>query len=116
MGFGTSILAGSLTLGILTLPVVISTAEEAINSVPRQFRTVSLSLGATRWQTIRYQVLPHALPGIITGVISVLIVLILAAGALRWYAKLTGEASSEDSEEWNQMLTEDQNGEAIMIK
>ena len=54
--------------------------------------------------------------GIITGVISVLIVLILAAGALRWYAKLTGEASSEDSEEWNQMLTEDQNGEAIMIK
>ena len=69
LGFGTSILAGSLTLGILTLPVVISTAEEAINSVPRQFRTVSLSLGATRWQTIRYQVLPHALPGIITGVI-----------------------------------------------
>ncbi|MCE7981476.1 MAG: phosphate ABC transporter permease PstA [Caldilinea sp. CFX5] len=69
LGFGTSILAGSLTLGILTLPVVISTAEEAINSVPRQFRTVSLSLGATRWQTIRHQVLPHALPGIITGVI-----------------------------------------------
>ncbi len=69
MQFGTSILAGSLTLGILTLPVVISTAEEAISSVPQQFRTVSLSLGATRWQTIRYQVLPHALPGILTGVI-----------------------------------------------
>jgi phosphate transport system permease protein len=69
MEFGTSILAGSLTLGILTLPVVISTAEEAILSVPQQFRTVSLSLGATRWQTIRHQVLPHALPGIITGVI-----------------------------------------------
>ncbi|MBX3050019.1 MAG: phosphate ABC transporter permease PstA [Caldilineaceae bacterium] len=69
MQFGTSILAGSLTLGILTLPVVISTAEEAIASVPQQFRTVSLSLGATRWQTIRHQVLPHALPGIITGII-----------------------------------------------
>jgi phosphate transport system permease protein len=69
LNFGTSILAGSLTLGIMTLPVVISTAEEAILSVPQQFRVVSLSLGATRWQTIRYQVLPHALPGIITGII-----------------------------------------------
>jgi phosphate transport system permease protein len=69
MGFGTSILAGSLTLGILTLPVVISTAEEAILSVPQQFRTVSLSLGASKWQTIRHQVLPQAMPGIITGII-----------------------------------------------
>jgi phosphate transport system permease protein len=69
LNFGTSIIAGSLTLGIMTLPVVISTAEEAILAVPREFRTVSLSLGATRWQTIRHQVLPHALPGIITGVI-----------------------------------------------
>jgi phosphate transport system permease protein len=69
LGFGTSILAGSLTLGIMTMPVVISTAEEAILAVPQQFRTVSLSLGASRWQTIRYQVLPHAMPGIITGII-----------------------------------------------
>ena len=69
MGFGTSILAGALTLGIMTLPVVISTTEEAILAVPQQFRTVSLSLGASRWQTIRHQVLPHALPGILTGVI-----------------------------------------------
>jgi phosphate transport system permease protein len=69
LGMGTSILAGSLTLGIMTLPVVISTAEEAILAVPQEFRLVSLSVGATRWQTIRYQVLPHALPGIITGVI-----------------------------------------------
>lgn len=68
-GFGTSILAGSLTLGIMTMPVVISTAEEAIRAVPQQFRTVSLSLGATKWQTIRHQVLPHALPGILTGMI-----------------------------------------------
>ena len=67
--FGTSILAGSLTLGLLTLPVVISTAEEAILSVPQSFRVVSISLGATKWQTIRHQVLPHALPGIITGII-----------------------------------------------
>jgi phosphate transport system permease protein len=69
MNFGTSIVAGSLTLGIMTLPIVISTAEEAILAVPQRFRVVSLSLGATRWQTIRYQVLPHALPGIITGII-----------------------------------------------
>ena len=69
LGFGTSIIAGALTLGIMTMPVVISTAEEAILAVPQQFRTVSLSLGASRWQTIRYQVLPHAMPGIITGII-----------------------------------------------
>ncbi len=69
LNFGTSILAGSLTLGLMTLPVLISTAEEAIRSVPADFRLVSLSLGATRWQTIRHQVLPHALPGIITGII-----------------------------------------------
>jgi phosphate transport system permease protein len=66
---GTSILAGSLTLGIMTLPVVISTAEEAILAVPQRFRVVSYSLGATRWQTIWHQVLPQALPGIITGII-----------------------------------------------
>jgi phosphate transport system permease protein len=69
MNFGTSIVAGSLTLGLMTLPVIISTAEESILAVPQRFRLVSLSLGATRWQTIRYQVLPHALPGIITGII-----------------------------------------------
>lgn len=69
LNFGTSILAGSLTLGLMALPVVISTAEEAILSVPQEFRLVSLSLGATRWQTIRNQVLPHATPGILTGVI-----------------------------------------------
>ena len=66
---GTSILAGSLTLGLMTLPVIISTAEEAILAVPREFRVTSLSLGATKWQTIRNHVLPHALPGILTGVI-----------------------------------------------
>jgi phosphate transport system permease protein len=67
--FGTSILAGSLTLSIMTLPVIISTAEEALRTVPQAFRVVSISLGATRWQTIRRIVLPQALPGILTGVI-----------------------------------------------
>jgi len=66
---GTSIVAGSLTLGLMTLPIVISTAEEAILAVPQRFRVVSVSLGGSRWQTIRYQVLPQALPGILTGVI-----------------------------------------------
>ena len=69
LGFGSSILAGSLTLSIMTLPVIISTAEEALRSVPQSFRTVSISLGGTQWQTIRKVVLPNALPGIITGVI-----------------------------------------------
>jgi phosphate transport system permease protein len=67
--FGTSILAGSLTLAIMTLPVIISTAEEALRAVPQEFRTVSASLGGSRWQGIRTIVLPQALPGIITGVI-----------------------------------------------
>jgi phosphate transport system permease protein len=66
---GTSLIAGSLTLGLMTLPVVISTAEEAILTVPQSFRVVSISLGGTRWQTIRHQVLPQALPGILTGII-----------------------------------------------
>jgi len=67
--FGTSILAGSLTLSIMTLPVIISTTEEALRAVPQAFRTVSISVGATKWQTIRKIVLPEALPGILTGVI-----------------------------------------------
>lgn len=67
--FGASILAGSLTLAIMVLPVIITTSKEALDSVPKSFREVSLSLGATKWQTIRYSVLPHALPGILTGII-----------------------------------------------
>jgi len=67
--FGTSILAGSLTLGIMTLPVIISTSEQALRAVPHSFRVVSISLGATQWQTIRRIVLPQALPGVLTGVI-----------------------------------------------
>ena len=67
--FGVSILSGALTLGIMTLPVIITTTREALRAVPPYFRDVSLSLGTTRWQTIRYAVLPFALPGILTGAI-----------------------------------------------
>jgi phosphate transport system permease protein len=67
--FGTSLLAGSLTLSLMTLPVIITTAEEALRAVPNSFRVVSISLGGTRWQTVRRIVLPQALPGILTGVI-----------------------------------------------
>lgn len=69
LGLGASILAGSLTLGLMTMPVVISTAEEALLTVPQRFRVVSRSLGASQWQTVRNVVLPNALPGILTGVI-----------------------------------------------
>lgn len=69
MQLGVSILAGGLTLGIMTLPVIISAAEEALRAVPQAFRVVSISLGGTRWQTIRRIVLPQALSGITTGVI-----------------------------------------------
>ena len=69
LGLGTSIVAGGLTLGLMTMPVVISTAEEALLTVPQRFRVVSRSLGATHWQTVRKVVLPNALPGILTGVI-----------------------------------------------
>jgi phosphate transport system permease protein len=69
LGFGTSILAASLTLSIMTLPVIISTTEEALRAVPTSFRSVSISLGASRWQTIRRVILPEALPGILTGIV-----------------------------------------------
>jgi len=67
--FGISILSASLTLSIMTLPVIVSTTEEAMRSVPYQFRIVGISLGGTQWQTIRKLIIPQALPGIITGII-----------------------------------------------
>jgi phosphate transport system permease protein len=66
---GVSIIAGVLTLSIMELPVIITTARSALNSVPYSFREVSLSLGVSRWQTIRHIVLPNAIPGILTGAI-----------------------------------------------
>jgi phosphate transport system permease protein len=64
-----SILSGSLTLGILTLPSIISATQEALLAVPRSIREASLAIGATQWQTIKKIVLPNALSGILTGVI-----------------------------------------------
>ena len=68
-GFGVSILSGSLTLGILILPAIISASQEALIAVPQSLREASLALGATQWQTIKKIVIPTALPGILTGVI-----------------------------------------------
>jgi phosphate transport system permease protein len=67
--FGASILAGSLTLAIMVLPIIITTTREALDSVPQSFRQVSMSLGVSKWDTIRHVVLPHAMPGILTGMI-----------------------------------------------
>ncbi len=67
--FGASIISGSLTLGIMILPIIITTSREALESVPYSFREVSLSLGASKWQTIRHTVLPNAISGILTGTI-----------------------------------------------
>lgn len=67
--FGASILSGSLTLGIMILPLIITASREALESVPYSFREVSFSLGASKWQTIRNIVLPNAIPGILTGTI-----------------------------------------------
>jgi len=69
LDMGVSILAGSLTLGALTLPVIIGSTEEALRGVPDTYREASLGLGATKWQTIYRVVLPAALPGILTGTI-----------------------------------------------
>ncbi len=68
-GFGTSILAASLTLAIMTLPVVIVATRESLQAVPHAFREACWNMGATRWQTIRRVVLPNAVSGILTGVI-----------------------------------------------
>jgi len=67
--FGPSIIAGSLTLAIMILPIIITTSKEALDSVPRSYREASLALGASKWQTIQHVVLPNALPGILTGTI-----------------------------------------------
>ena len=69
LGFGDSIIAGSLTLGILVLPLVIRTTEEALKAIPQSFRSGSLALGASKLQTIRKVVLPMAFPNITTGLI-----------------------------------------------
>lgn len=67
--FGDKLLTGALTLSLLILPVVIISTQEALRAIPASLRHSSLALGATQWQTIRFQVLPAALPGILTGII-----------------------------------------------
>jgi phosphate transport system permease protein len=67
--FGPSVVSGALTLSLLILPVIIVASQEALRAIPPSLRHASLALGATRWQTIRHQVLPAGLPGIVTGVI-----------------------------------------------
>jgi phosphate transport system permease protein len=69
LNFGTSILSGSLTLSLMILPLVITASREALLAVPNSFREGSLALGTTKWETIRHNVLPYALPGILTGTI-----------------------------------------------
>lgn len=68
-GFGPSLLSGALTLCLLSLPVIIVTAREAIRAVPDSLRQASYGLGVTKWQTVYNHVLPYAVPGILTGVI-----------------------------------------------
>jgi phosphate transport system permease protein len=69
LNMGWSILSGGLTLAAMILPTIISTAEEAIMTIPYSYREVSYSLGGTKWQTVTRAILPSALPGIFTGVI-----------------------------------------------
>lgn len=69
LGFGVSIISGSLTLGIMCLPVIITSTRESLLAIPNHLREASLALGATKWETITKVVLPAALPGILTGVI-----------------------------------------------
>lgn len=72
LALGRSVMAGAFTLALLILPVIIIAAQEAIKAVPGSMRLGSYALGATRWETIRHHVLPHAMPGILTGTILAL--------------------------------------------
>ena len=67
--FGTSILSAGLTLGLLTLPWTITASEEALKTIPNSYREGALALGATKWQSIRTNVLPYAMPGMFTGIV-----------------------------------------------
>lgn len=67
--FGVSLLSGSIVLGLINIPTIILTSQEALKSVPNSLREGSLALGATKWQTIRKVVLPSAMPGVLTGII-----------------------------------------------
>jgi phosphate transport system permease protein len=69
MHFGTSLLSAGLTLGLMTLPWTITASEEALKTIPQSYREGALALGATKWQSIRTNVLPYAVPGMLTGTV-----------------------------------------------
>jgi phosphate transport system permease protein len=69
LGLGASLLSGAFTLGVLILPILIRSSEEALRAVPNEFREGALALGATQWHAVRTVVLPSAVPGVITGAI-----------------------------------------------
>jgi len=69
MRFGTSVLSAGLTLGLMTLPWTITASEEALKTIPNSYREGAMALGATKWQTIRTNVLPYAVPGMLTGTV-----------------------------------------------
>lgn len=72
LGLGWSILSGGLTLALMILPIIIRTSEEALRAVPNEHKEISFSLGASRWQTVVFVMLPSALPGIVTGIMLAL--------------------------------------------
>jgi phosphate transport system permease protein len=72
LSLGRSVISGALTLALLVLPIIVMAAQEAIRAVPDSLRTAAYALGATRWQVVRHQVLPAAMPGILTGAILAL--------------------------------------------
>jgi phosphate transport system permease protein len=72
INFGPSVLASGLTLGLMNLPWIVATAEEAIRAIPGSFREGALAIGATKWEAIRHNVLPFAFPGILTGILLAL--------------------------------------------
>ncbi|MCB0309630.1 MAG: ABC transporter permease subunit, partial [Bdellovibrionales bacterium] len=94
---GRSLLAGALTLALLILPVIIISAREALRTVPRSIREGSLALGASKWQTISKQILPAALPGIMTGCILALSRAIGETAPLITMGALTYVAFTPDS-------------------
>ncbi len=101
LALGSSVLSAGLTLGLLTLPVTITASEEALKTVPISYREGALALGATRWQAIRTNVLPSAVPGIITGMILGVsraageTAPILFTGAAFYLPRLPGSLSSK---------------------
>jgi phosphate transport system permease protein len=97
LGMGRSVLAGASTLALLVLPVVILSTREALRAVPPSIREGSYALGATKWQTVWYQVLPVALPGILTGTILALSRAIGETAPLITIGALTFVAFAPDS-------------------